>query len=150
MNITRYSIAALVAAVLAGSASVRAVTSPAVQTSWNNSAGQSELQTVDFGKRPEAEMLRAAYSILAKGDHDYKGHRAIAMVEVKKAAELLHYDLGGDDQYKERQALSDERLKEARTLLVRVLRAAEVKDEEKISKLIMDAIVQIDDALAVR
>ena len=95
-------------------------------------------------------MLHAAYAILAKGDHDYKGHRLAAMVEVKKAAELLGYDLGGDDKYKERQALSDDRLREARTLLVRVLRASEVKDQEKISKHIAEAIVQIDAALLVK
>ena len=150
MNITRYSVAALVAALVAGTASVRANTSFAVQSTPDYAAVPGEFQPVDFEHEhhTEAEMMLAAYSILAKGDHDYNGHRRAAMANVKRAAEMLGYNLGGDEKFRERQALSDERLREARTLLARVLRVSAVKDQEKIAKRLMEAIVQIDDALA--
>jgi hypothetical protein len=150
MNITRFAITALVAAVLAGGASARAVTTPFVQTTGGTVAVAGDFQVVDFGHRPEADMLRRAYAILATGDHDYKGHRVAAMREVKKAAELLGFDLGGDDKNKERQRLSDDKMREARDLLDHVLGAAEVKDQEKIAKHISKAIREIDGALAVR
>ena len=95
-------------------------------------------------------MLHRAYRILASGDHDYKGHRAKAMDEVKKAAELLGTDLRGDDKDKTNQALSDDRLREARGLLENVRNSSDVKKEKRVDRHINAAIKQIDEALKVR
>jgi len=149
MNTLRTSVATVIAVALAGSASLRATTS-AMQTSYDNAALQGQFQPVEFRDHPEAEMLHRAYRILATGDHDYRGHRAEAMKQVKKAADLLGYDLGGDDQYHEKQFLSDDKMREARDLLNHVLGAAEVKGQEKISKHIDAAISEIDAALATK
>lgn len=89
-------------------------------------------------------MLHRAYRILANGDHDYHGHRAAAMNQVRKAAELLGEDLAGDDKDREKQVLSDDKMKEARGLLKNVLGAAEVKDQKAISHHIEMAIREID------
>lgn len=140
----------MMAVALAGSAGVRATTLPAVQIASVPVSVQGEFQPVEFRDHPEAEMLHRAYRILATGDHDYKGHRIEAMHQVKKAADLLGYDLGGDDQYREKQVLSDDKMHEARDLLHHVLDAAEVKGQKKISKHIDNAIGEIDAALATR
>ena len=107
-------------------------------------------QTIGFSDSREAGELHQAYRILATGDHDYKGHRAAAMKQVKAAADLLGLDLRGDDKDKERQVLSDDQLREARGHLVNVLGASEVKDQKKISNHINAAIKQIDVALSIR
>ena len=78
------------------------------------------------------------------------GHRAAAMHAVEKAGKLLGLDLKGDDKDHEKQALSDDRLKEARDLLQKVLGAAEVKAQEKIAKHISAAIKDINVALKIR
>jgi len=95
-------------------------------------------------------MMHRAYHILATGDHDYNGHRVAAMREVHKAADLLGLDLHGDYDGRERQFLSDDRLREARHLLEQVLGAAEVKSQDRIARHLHEAIHQIDRALATR
>lgn len=92
-------------------------------------------------------MLHRAYRILASGDHDYHGHRAEAMSQIHKAADLLGVDLRGDDKDREKQVLSDDRLREARDLLNHVLGASEVKDQVRISRHINLAIKEINAAL---
>ena len=95
-------------------------------------------------------MLRRAYHILATGDHDYKGRRAKAMKEVATAGDLLGMDLHGGEKDHERQVLSDEKMREAKHLLERVLDAAEVKNEKRISRHIESAIAHIDKALEIK
>lgn len=95
-------------------------------------------------------MMHRAYRILAAGDHDYKGHRVKAMRQIKKAANLLGLDLRGDDRVRERQVLSDDRLREARGLLQNVLGSSEVNSQKGIADHINSAIKQIDAALRVR
>ena len=128
--------------------SVLALTSSQIMTA--PAAPAYQLETVQFSNSAEAAKLHRAYRILAFGDHDYKGHRAAAMNQVKKAAELLGVDLKGDDKDRISQALSDTELREARGLLVDILGSAEVKDQKKISSHIEGAIKQIDTALAIR
>ena len=95
-------------------------------------------------------MMHRAYRILATGDHDYKGHRAKAMHAVEDAAKLLGLDLSGDAKDHEKQFLSDDKMREAQGLLRNVLGAAEVKNQERISKHINEAIEEIRAALDVR
>jgi hypothetical protein len=131
-----------------GTASVLAITQP--QTASAPLAPASQFQTVRFGDSAEADMLHRAYRILSHGDHDYKGHRVAAMKQVKAAADLLGVDLSGDDRDRERQVLSDDKMREARDLLTHVLGASEVKGQPRIAKHINAAIRQIDVALEVR
>jgi hypothetical protein len=133
-----------------GTASLLAITTSTPQTASAPAAPAGLFQTVGFSDSKEAGMLHQAYRILASGDHDYKGHRAAAMKQVKDAADLLGLDLRGDDKDKEKQALSDDRMREARGYLVNVLGASEVKDQKKIANHINAAIHQIDVALSVR
>ena len=91
--------------------------------------------------------MHKAYRILASGDHDYHGHRIAAMHEIHKAADLLGVDLTGDDKDREKQFLSDDRLREARGLLKNVLGNSEVKGQDRISHHIELAIREIDLAL---
>ncbi len=128
-----------------GSASLLAATQPldmSVSTA-------NQFETVKFSDTKEADMLHRAYHILATGDHDYHGHRAEAMKQVKKAADLLGLDLKGDDKDREKQVLSDDKLREARGLLQNVLVASEVKDQGHITKHINAAIKEINTALKV-
>lgn len=92
-------------------------------------------------------MLHHAYRILASGDHDYHGHRDEALNQIHKAADLLGVDLHGDDRDREKQVLSDDRLREAKGLLKNVLDNSEVKGQERISHHIELAIREIDLAL---
>lgn len=133
-----------------GSASLLAVTQPQTANVKAPVVGFAQFQTVEFHNSAEAGMLHRAYRILAYGDHDYHGHRAAAMDQVRKAADLLGEDLAGDDKHHERQVLSDDELREARGLLRNVLGAAEVKDQKRISHHIELAIREIDLALRTR
>jgi hypothetical protein len=131
-----------------GTASLLAVTSP--QALSTPTAPAAQFQTIRFSDTAEAGMLHHAYRILAYGDHDYKGHRAAAMKQVKAAADLLGVDLSGDDRDRKPQVLSDDELRQARGLLTNVLGASEVKGQDRISRHINAAIKQIDIALAIR
>jgi hypothetical protein len=103
-----------------------------------------------FSNSTEAEMLRRAYGILAVGNHDYEGHRAKAMQSIDAAANLLGMDLVGDGYGGRPQPLSDERLREARGLLERVLRSAAIKDQARVAKRLKEAIDEISIALQIR
>ncbi len=95
-------------------------------------------------------MLRDAYIILATGDHDYNGHREGAMQQVKAAADLLSLDLRGDGLGGKPQVLSNERLREAKDLIVHVLDAAALKDQRRIVKHLNEAVHQINVALGIK
>jgi hypothetical protein len=138
---------AVLVTVLACGVSLRAATPSTPQTLGDGVTGQNQFQTVDFS---EAKALTRAYLILATGDHDYKGHRVKAMHQIEAAAKLLGMDLGGDAKDRQKQVLSDDKLRDARGLLEIVLNAAGVKDQPRISKHITEAINQINVALSIR
>jgi hypothetical protein len=129
-------------------ASLLAITSP--QTATAPASPAAQFQTVAFSDSAEAGMMHRAYRILAYGDHDYKGHRAAAMKQVKVAAGLLGLDLSGDDRDREKQVLSDDQLRTARDLLTHVLENSDVKGQDRIARHIHNAIDQIDKALSIR
>jgi hypothetical protein len=149
MNIKHFSVSAVIVTILCCGANLRAATSSTAQAAKSD-AVQNQLQFVVFGDTKEAAMMHRAYRILATGDHDYKGHRAKAMHAVEDAAKLLGLDLSGDAKDHEKQFLSDDKMREAQGLLRNVLGAAEVKNQERISKHINEAIEEIRAALDVR
>lgn len=135
-------------------ANLRAVTTPAIQLGDGVNLGQGQFQTVDeiegFRDRPEAKMLVHAYSILATGDHDYDGHRVEAMRHVEMAGKFLGVDLAGDLKDHEKQALSDEKMRQAQRLINHLIRTAVIKDQPRIINQLNDASKQIDLALATK
>ncbi len=139
---------AVLATVLACGINLRAATYPAPQTLGVTGQNPFPIATVvDFS---EARSLTGAYLILATGDHDYKGHRVKAMHQIEAAGKLLGMDLAGGAKDRQKQVLSDDKLREARGMLETVLGAAEVKGQPRISKHITEAINQIDVALSIR
>jgi len=98
----------------------------------------------------ESQTLTSAYLILATGDHDYRGHRVKAMHQIETAGKLLGVSLHGDDKDKQKQVLSDDKLREVRGMLQTVLGAAEVKSQPRVSKHVTEAISQINMALSIR
>jgi len=142
--------AAVFVTVLAWGVNLRAATPATTQTSSSSVAVQNQFQTVAFSDSAEAGMLQNAYLILATGDHDYKGHRVRAMHQIEAAAKLLGVTLSGDAKDKQPQPLSDAKLREAQGLLQNVLGAAEVKNQERVTKHITNAINQINTALSIR
>jgi hypothetical protein len=95
-------------------------------------------------------MLRDAYIILSTGDHDYNGHRVDAMQQVRAAADSLGLDVSGDATGGKPQPLSDERMREAKNLIVQVRDSAAVKDQAKVVKKLNEAIHQINSALGIK
>jgi hypothetical protein len=127
-------------------------TSAPAQASATSAPGvsQNEIQPVAFSNSAEATLLRQAYSTLATGDHDYRGHRAKAMHAVEAAGKLLGIDLAGDLKDKTPQPLSDEKLRQAQSLISQVLASAAVKDQKRVVKHLNRAVTEINTALTVK
>jgi hypothetical protein len=146
--------AAVIVTALSCGANLRAVTTPAVQPLDAVNVGLNQFQTVDeavaFRDRPEAKMLTHAYQILATGDHDYSGHRVEAMHHVEKAGGFLGVDLIGDLKHHEKQALSDEKMRQAQRLLQHLIKTAMIKDQPRVIEQLNAAVAEIDLALAKR
>jgi len=141
---------AILVTVLAGGVSLRAATPAASPSLGSGVSDLNPFQTVAMNNFSEAKALTRAYRILATGDHDYQGHRVKAMHQIEAAAKLLGVNLGGDAKDRQKQALSDDKLRDARGLLEIVLNSAEAKAQPRISKHISEAIDQINVALSVR
>jgi hypothetical protein len=141
---------AVLVTVLACGVSLRAARPAMPQLLNKGVTGQNEFQPVAMSKFSEAKALIRSYRILATGDHDYKGHRVKAMHQIEAAAKLLGVNLGGDAKARQKQVLSDDKLRDARGLLEIVLNSAEVKAQPRISRHITEAINQINVALSIR
>jgi hypothetical protein len=133
---------------------LHAVTTSALQPDSSINASRSQFESVDdivaFSKRPEAKMLARAYAILARGDHDYKGHRAQAMRHVEAAGKFLGVDLAGDLKHHEKQVLSDDQMRQARRLLNKLIETAIIKNQPRVIDQLNAATSQIDLALATK
>jgi hypothetical protein len=68
----------------------------------------------------QASMLREAYLLMAKANHDHQRHRAEAMRHTAEAANLLGTHLTGDGKGAELQSRSDAQIREAQRILRRV------------------------------
>ncbi len=141
---------AVLVTVLACGINLCAATSSMPQTLSGSVTSQNPFQTVAMGNFSEARTLTSAYIILATGDRDYKGHRVKAMHQIEAAAKLLDMNIIDSAKGHQPQALSDDKLREARELLEKVLGAAEIKGQPRISKHINEAISQINEALTIR
>jgi len=111
---------------------------------------ENNFEVIGFGDTAEAKMLRDVYITLATGNHDYNGHRAAAMYQIKAAADLLGMDLGGDTGSRQPQELSDDKMRESKGMIVQVMGAAEVKDQKKVVKHLQEAVHQINAALGIK
>jgi hypothetical protein len=109
-----------------------------------------DYQTVAFRDTTEAKMLRDAYVILATGDHDYSGHRVNAMQQVRAAADQLGLDVSGDGVGGKPLVLSNDKLREAKSLIVQVLDSSEVKGEAPVANHLRFAIREINTALGIK
>ncbi|HZM03403.1 MAG TPA: hypothetical protein VFC44_10285 [Candidatus Saccharimonadales bacterium] len=116
-----------------------------LQNAGKNVARSSGLLPVKW-EEAKAEKLRHAYRILERGDHDYKGHRLLAMHQIEAAAKILGVDLHGEGRGHEKQLLSDVQLHEAKHALEDIVDETHGKERQHIRK----AIGQIDTALAIR
>ncbi|MGH7943247.1 MAG: hypothetical protein ACREFR_19485 [Limisphaerales bacterium] len=145
MKIKVISLSAIISVL--GGASLLAANPPQTAKVKAPASPSAHFQTVAFKDSAEAGMMHRAYRILASGDHDYRGHRVEAMHQIHKAADLLGVDLTGDDKDREKQVLSDGRLREARGLLQNVLNASAVKSQKRISHHIERAIKEVGAAL---
>jgi hypothetical protein len=108
---------------------------------WAINPGTSRAEAVNSGR-----LLRQAYFSLLLADHDYNGHRIEALKEIETAAKLLKIELRGDGQGHERQGVSDEQLRAARSLLEQARGGLETQPRKHVEK----AIKQIDVALKIR
>ncbi len=63
------------------------------------------------------DSLISAYATLERADHDYKGHRKEAMLQIEAAAKELGINVRGDGKGREKQGVSDEQLRAARKML---------------------------------
>jgi hypothetical protein len=136
----------LVAALSYTTATVSAVSLPA--TPQITAAGDQENQYQFVRRGPEADMLREAYDILARADHDYKGHRAKAMHEIEEAGKLIGMNLRGEGHGRERQAVSDTQLHHAQDLLEQVRN--NVVGQKKVHNRVEAAIKQLSIALSIK
>ena len=98
----------------------------------------------------ESDLLQQAYGILARGDHDYKGHRVKAMHAVEAASKLLGVKLVGDGRGRESQPTSDGQLETARLMLSEIVTRPSVKKEARVVKHVELAISEIDTALKIK
>jgi hypothetical protein len=142
-----FKTAGIVASLTCG-VSAWATSAPAGATS-GTAVGQNEIQRMAFTDSAEAKMLRDAYSILSTGDHDYQGHRVKAMHAVEAGAKLLGMDLAGDLKDRTPQKLSDEKLRQAQSLISQVLASAAVKDQKRVVKHLNKAVTEINTALSI-
>ena len=138
------------AAGLAYGVNLHATSFPTAQPLGAPATGPNEFQPMAFSDSAEAGMLHRAYHILATGDHDYKGNRVRAMHSVEAAAKLLGLDLTGDARDHESQVLSDDKLREAQSLISNVLASAAVKNQKRVAKHLNEAIHHINVALSIK
>lgn len=102
------------------------------------------------GEATEIGLLRHAYKTMAAADHDYKGHRIKAMHAIEAACDQLGTDIRGDGHGHEKQAVSDEQLKEARQMLEQARGIVTGRHEAVIVAHIDEAIKELDIALTIK
>jgi len=136
--------AALAALLPLGLASSRAALAPSSLNADGAALQQAHPRPLSW-EEAKRHKLRRAYWLLEQGDRDYKGHRAKAIEEIKKAGEIAGMDLHGEGYGGEHQKWSDERLREAKHLLEDIVDKSHEHEHEHIWK----AIKEIDRALEV-
>jgi hypothetical protein len=97
-----------------------------------------------------ASLLRKAYVAMSKGDHDYHGHRILAMRQTADAARILGEILDGDGHDREAQGSSDGELREADDFLKRAQSLASSDHRPRVAEHVAAAEREISIALSVR
>jgi hypothetical protein len=90
--------------------------------------------------------LDDAYATLAQADHDYKGHRVLAMKQIELAVKELGGKISGKGKGHEPQATSDAQLKAAQAMLQQTAGGLSGKALTHVN----NAIKQISTALAIK
>jgi hypothetical protein len=111
--------------------------------------GASMLRAAEV-RMTEIDMLRTAYKTLAFADHDYKGHRALAMRSIEAACDKLGTNIRGDGKGHELQPTSDEKLKEAKQMLEGARDIVAGRHQDAIVHHIEEAIKEVSIALTVK
>jgi hypothetical protein len=91
-------------------------------------------------------LLTQAYAALSVADHDYKGHRVLAMKQIEAAAKELGVALKGDNHVREVQVASDQQLRVAQSLLQQAAPALQGKVRMHVDK----ALEQLSIALSIK
>jgi hypothetical protein len=102
-----------------------------------------------YAETPREELAHA-YRLLERADHDYEGHRVVAMREVEAAGKDLGIVLKGDLPDRERQWKSDEHMAEARRLLRHAREKLEERDRLRVAERVDKAIKELDVALKIK
>jgi hypothetical protein len=97
-----------------------------------------------------ASLLRKAYVAMSKGDHDYHGHRILAMRQTADAARILGEVLDGDGHDREAQGSSDGELREADDFLKRAQSLASSDHRPRVAEHIAAAERELSIALGLR
>jgi phage-related protein len=95
---------------------------------------------------PNTVLLDDAYATLAHADHDYKGHRAKAMEQIKAGLKELGTDISSHGRGREPQGTSDAQLRAALDLLQQAKTGLAGKPHRHID----NAIKQLNIALAIK
>jgi len=98
----------------------------------------------------EVQTLRKAYALLAVADHDYDGHRAMAMGAIDVACRLMGSDVRSEGVGHEQQGESDTQLKQAKALLETVRGSAAVAKNERAQRHVDRAIDELKVALGIK
>jgi hypothetical protein len=98
----------------------------------------------------ENAALARIYEILSVGDHDYKGHRVLAMRAIAKATKILGGHLAGDGKAGEPQTISDAQLRQSETLLGQVQASFAAHDPKSVLADLNDAVKELTTALSIK
>jgi hypothetical protein len=98
------------------------------------------------GPGASGALLGQAYTALEQADHDYKGHRVAAMKQIEAAGKLLGVTIGGGGKGHEKQAVSDEQLRAAQSLLEQARSGLSGKPLKHVNK----ALQQLSIALTIK
>lgn len=104
----------------------------------------------DFSNLAEPEALRLAYWVLYRGNHNYNGHRAVAMRQIRGAAKLLGVELQGDGKGHEEQSISDGRFHLAQRLLEQARSRLTAEQQKPVLEHVDQALWQISLGLKIR
>jgi hypothetical protein len=107
---------------------------------------QSAPATPAVASATSITQLTQAYAALSIADHDYKGHRALAMKQIEAAAKVVGVTLGGNGKGHEQQATSDQQLQTATSLL----QQARAGLPEKAQKHVDKALEHLSTALSIK
>lgn len=120
-------------------------------TADNSSEQYAQIDpNVDVRALSNPDALSLAYGVLYVGNHNYNGHRASAMREIRKAAAILGVELKGDGQGHEEQQASDEAFHLAQRILEQVRTRLTTQDQQPILEHVDGALDHLSKGLKIR